>query len=165
MQQKKLKKIFLEKIKKVLTIKIDYDIMNIPSEKTLGKPNEREMIKMAEIKKLTKKEKFGMVLDYIQDNEMLVDFINNEINLLTKKASSTSKTKNQVENEAIKEKIVATLIEIAKPVTITEMQKSNEDMAIHSNQKLSALLTQLVNDNKVIRVVDKKKTYFSVEVA
>ena len=27
---------------------------------------------MAEIKKLTKKEKYGMVLDYIQDNAMLV---------------------------------------------------------------------------------------------
>lgn len=120
---------------------------------------------MAEIKKLTKKEKFGMVLDYIQDNEMLVDFINNEINLLTKKASSTSKTKNQVENEAIKEKIVATLVEIAKPVTITEMQKINEDMAVYSNQKLSALLTQLDKEGRVVRTVDKKKTYFSVEVA
>ena len=40
---------------------------------------------MAEIKKITKKEKFGMVLDYIQDNEMLREFIENEINLLNKK--------------------------------------------------------------------------------
>ena len=117
---------------------------------------------MAEIKKLTKKEKFGMVLDYIQDNEMLVEFINNEINLLEKKSSSTSKSKNQLENENIKNRIVDILKEIGEPITITELQKSNSEMGGHSNQKLSALLTQLVNENRVVRIPDKKKTYFKV---
>ncbi len=119
---------------------------------------------MAEIKKLTKKEKFAMVKEYIADNEMLMEFIDNEIALLNKKASSNTKTKVQVENEAIKDKIVAVLTEIARPITITDMQKENGEMASYSNQKLSALLTQLVNENKVIRTPDKKKTYFSVEV-
>jgi uncharacterized protein (DUF2344 family) len=117
---------------------------------------------MAEIKKLTKKEKYGMVLNYIQDNEMLVEFIENEINLLTKKASSSSKTKVQVENEVIKDKIVALLTEIAKPVTISEFQKYSEEMGAYSNQKLSALFKQLY-DNKVInKFTDKKKTYFHI---
>ena len=120
---------------------------------------------MAEIKKLTKKEKYGMVLDYIKDNEMLVEFINNEINLLEKKASSSSKTKTQIENEAIKEKIVATLTEIAIPMTITDMQSNSTELAVYSNQKISALLTQLVNEKRVSRVVDKKKAYFMVGVA
>lgn len=121
---------------------------------------------MAEIKKLTKKEKYGMVLNYIQDNEMLVEFINNEINLLNKKASSTSKTSTQKENEVIKEKIVALLIEIGQPITITELQKNSEDMAKYSNQKLSALLKQLHDDKIVNKFTDKKKTYFYVgEVA
>lgn len=120
---------------------------------------------MAEIKKLTKKEKYGMVLDYIQDNEMLVEFINNEINLLTKKASSSSKTKTQIENEAIKEKIVAVLTRIGQPITITELQKNSEEMAQYSNQKLSALLKQLHDEKVVNKFIDKKKTYFSVEVA
>lgn len=118
---------------------------------------------MAEIKKLTKKEKYGMVLDYIKDNEMLVEFINNEINLLTKKASSSSKTKTQIENENIKEKLVATLNELDNPITITDLQKVNSEMGAYSNQKLSALLTQLVNEKKVYRIVDKKKTYFSTK--
>lgn len=121
---------------------------------------------MAEIKKLTKKEKYGMVLNYIQDNEMLVEFINNEINLLNKKASSTSKTSTQKENEVIKEKIVALLIEIGQPITITDLQKNSEDMAKYSNQKLSALLKQLHDDKIVNKFTDKKKTYFYVgEVA
>ena len=41
-----------------------------------------------ENKKMTKKEKFAMIKEYIKDNEMLMEFIDNEINLLTKKASS-----------------------------------------------------------------------------
>lgn len=118
---------------------------------------------MAEIKKLTKKEKYGMVLDYIKENEMLVEFINNEINLLTKKASSSSKTKTQIENETIKEKIVAILNELDNPITITDLQKTNSEMGAYSNQKLSALLTQLVNEKRVYRIVDKKKTYFSTK--
>lgn len=118
---------------------------------------------MAEIKKLTKKEKYGMVLDYIKDNEMLVEFIENEINLLTKKASSSSKSKNQLENENIKEKLVAILNELDNPITITDLQKANSEMGAYSNQKLSALLTQLVNEKRVYRIVDKKKTYFSTK--
>jgi hypothetical protein len=118
---------------------------------------------MAEIKKLTKKEKYGMVLDYIKDNEMLVEFIENEINLLTKKASSSSKSKNQLENENIKEKLVAILNELDNPITITDLQKANSEMGAYSNQKISALLTQLVNEKRVYRIVDKKKTYFSTK--
>ena len=118
---------------------------------------------MAEIKKLTKKEKYGMVLNYIQDNEMLVEFINNEIALLTKKANSSSKTKNQVENENIKNKIVAVLNNMGQPTTITDMQKFDDEMGSYSNQKLSALLKQLHDEKKVYKFTDKKKTYFSTK--
>ena len=118
---------------------------------------------MAEIKKLTKKEKFGMVLNYIQDNEMLVEFINNEISLLEKKSSSSSKSKNQLENENIKDRLVVILNELDNPITITDLQKTNSEMGVHSNQKLSALLTQLVNEKRVYRIVAKKKTYFSTK--
>lgn len=117
-----------------------------------------------ENKKLTKKEKFAMVMEYVTDNAMLVEFLQNEINLLEKKSSSSAKSKNQVENENIKERIVIALKEIENPITITDLQKSNEDMAQYSNQKISALLTQLVNEKKVERIVDKKKTYFKALV-
>ena len=117
---------------------------------------------MAEIKRLTKKEKYGMVLDYIQDNEMLIEFINNEIELLSKKSSRTAPTKTQVENENIKSVIVDTLTALARPVIITELQNANAELATYSNQKISALLTQLVNANIVTRTIDKKKAYFSI---
>lgn len=120
---------------------------------------------MAEIKKLTKKEKFGMVLDYIQDNEMLVEFINNEISLLTKKASSSAKSKTQLENDNIKSRILEVLIESQEKFTITDFQNTYEEFSIskYSNQKMSALFTQLVNENKIYKTIEKKKSYFSVK--
>jgi len=122
---------------------------------------------MAEIKKLTKKEKFAMIKEYIADNDMLMEFIDNEINLLTKKASSTSKNKNQVENENLKARILELLTNSKNQYTITEFQNAFEEFAVskYTNQKLSALFTQLVNEKKVIKIVDKKKSYFMVENA
>ena len=120
---------------------------------------------MAEIKKLTKKEKFAMVKEYIVDNEMLTEFIDNEIALLNRKSSSSSKTKTQVENEVIKDKIVVILTGLATPMTITEIQKASDELAKYSNQKLSALFTQLKDEGRIVRTQDKKKTYFSVKVA
>lgn len=122
---------------------------------------------MAEIKKLTKKEKFAMIKEYIADNEMLTEFIDNEINLLTKKANSTSKSKNQVENENLKARILELLTNDKGQYTITEFQNTFEEFAVskYTNQKLSALFTQLVNEKKLVKIVDKKKSYFMVENA
>ena len=54
------------------------------------------------------------------------------------------------------------LVTVAKPVTVTELQEANEDMANYSNQKLSALLRMLVNAGRIVKTIDKKKSYFSV---
>ena len=117
-----------------------------------------------ENKKLTKREKFAMVMEYVTDNEMLTEFLQNEINLLTKKASSSKKTKDQVENEGIKDVILNALIEIGEGITITDLQKANEELGKLSNQKISALMTQLKNEGKVERIQDKKKSYFKANV-
>ena len=111
-----------------------------------------------ENKKLTKKEKFAMIKEYIQDNEMLMEFIDNEINLLTKKASSSAKSKTQVENENIKTVIVNLLKSTSLQYTITDFQNAFEEMKDYSNQKLSALFTQLYKENKIERIVDKNES-------
>ena len=118
---------------------------------------------MAE-KKTTKKEYFGRLLaiEGVAENQELVNFINHEIELLNKKATKTVATKTQQENEGIKTKIINALVEIAVPTTITDLQKSNEELAEYSNQKLSALLKQLLEDKQVIKTTDKKKSYFSI---
>lgn len=115
---------------------------------------------MAEIKKLTKKDYFNELKGLVADRQDLVDFIDHEIELLSKKSSRTAPTKTQVENEKIKEKIVATLVELGKYATITDIQNANTELADLSNQKISALLKQLVDNEIIEKVIDKKKAYF-----
>lgn len=119
---------------------------------------------MAEIKKLTKKDYFNVIKELVADRQDLVDFIDHEIELLSKKSSRTTPTKTQVENENIKNVIVDTLKALDRPVAITELQSANPELVAYSNQKISALLTQLVNANIVTRIVDKKKAYFKASV-
>ena len=121
---------------------------------------------MAEIKKMTKKDYFDMLREIAvsMERQDLVDFIDHEKELLVRKSSRTAPTKTQVENEAIKEKIVATLIELDRYATNTESQNANTEIADLTNQKISTLLKQLV-DNKVIeKVIDKKKAHFKASV-
>ena len=117
--------------------------------------------------KMTKRDYFNAILTVlatVEDTDVsgLTAFVNHEIELLENKRSSTKPTKTQTENLAVKETIVSVLKEIGKPVTITEMQKFSAELAEFSCQKLSALLKQLVeNDKTVTKVTEKKKTYFS----
>ena len=60
---------------------------------------------MAEIKKLTKKDYFNELKVLVADRQDLVDFIDHEIELLSKKSSRTAPTKTQVENEKKEDKI------------------------------------------------------------
>lgn len=117
---------------------------------------------MAEIKKLTKKDYFKELKEIVMElgRTDLVEFITHEEELLSKKSSRTAPTKTQVENEAIKEKIVATLVELGRYATITEIQNANTELADLSNQKISALLKQLVDTNIIEKMIDKKKAYF-----
>ena len=115
------------------------------------------------MEKMTKREMFEMIKGVCANDTRIVEFCEHEIELLNRKSSKSTQTKTKIENENIKVAIVNALTEIAKPVTITEMQELNTEMANYSNQKLSALLKQLVeNDKKVVKTVDKKKSYFTV---
>ena len=117
------------------------------------------------MEKMTKKDYFKelekVVLNAKVENEAeLLDFINRQVELLSKKSSV--KTKAQKENEVIVEKVYEALVRIAKTVTVSELQ-ADEEMAEYSNQKLWALLKKLVDANRVVKTIDKKKSYFSVD--
>jgi hypothetical protein len=111
--------------------------------------------------KKTKKDLFLEVREVVAGNEELVAFIDHELELLNKKASVKS-TKVNDEQVALMEKIVNALNEIGRSVTISELQKENAEMAEYSNQKLSAMLKKLVDNKQVTKIVDKKKSYFTV---
>ena len=115
---------------------------------------------------MTKKETINLLIDVlngtkeVEDMQIFVDFLVHERELLEKKSSNSGQTKTQKENETIKEKIVATLKELDKYSTITDIQNANAELGEYSNQKISALLKQLVETETIVRMVDKKKAYF-----
>ena len=113
-------------------------------------------------KKVTKREKFEMLkaLSEVKANPMLTEFIEHELELLAKKNTSEKKpTAQQVANEGLKDVILDVLKENGGLMTITDIQKSAEELADLSNQRISALVRQMVGVS-VERVEDKRKAYF-----
>lgn len=115
-------------------------------------------------KKITKKDLFNEVIKLAQENGRndLVEFAQHEIDLLNSKKSNGTMTATQKENENIKAIILEELARVDKAVTITELQAESEKLANYSNQKVSALLKQLVDTKQVAKVTDKKKSYFTI---
>lgn len=129
---------------------------------------------MANTNKMTKKDYFNAIKAMIiackgenlsTDVNDTITFIDNELELLVKKANraSTKPTKAQAENDTIKAAIIVALDTLNKAVTISELM-TREEFAGYSNQKLSALMKQLVDVGKVIKTVEKKKSYFATPV-
>ena len=71
-------------------------------------------------------------------------------------------TKTQKENEVLMEVIVNDLAVIGAPVTVTELIAQGEGLNGYTNQKISALLRKLVEAEKVVKTMEKKKAYFTV---
>lgn len=119
-------------------------------------------------KKMTKRDYFNGLLgviethkDSIENYEEFKAFIEREIELLNKKRSNSKPTKTQIENEKIKEKILIAFEKIDEPVTITELAKM-DGLTEYSNQKLSVLCHQLVDEHKVVNTKVKKVSYFKI---
>lgn len=117
--------------------------------------------------KVTKKEMFVAILALISETapenaDILTKFVENEIALLDKRAANKSASKTQKANEGIKSIIMDVLAEIDKPATITEIQNYSTELAAYTNQKISALLTQMKKEGTVVKTIEKKKSYFSL---
>ena len=119
-------------------------------------------------KKVTKKEMFGRIIEIVeganvQDVETIVEFLNHEIELVSKKRNG--QTKVQKANEGLIEVIYNAIAEAEKPVTVTEIYEMVKSDEITSPQKVSALVKKLVDAERVVRTEEKKKAYFSVAIA
>ena len=118
-----------------------------------------------ENKRMTKRDYFSKLIEivegaYVDNSAEIVDFLNHEIELLSKK--SNVKTKTQKENEGLMEVVFNALAEIGKPVTVSELMGANAEVSTMSNQKVSALMKQLVDAGKITKTVEKKKSYFKL---
>ena len=114
-------------------------------------------------KKITKAQKFAMLkaIPEVAANEMLVEFIDHEMELLAKKNSADKKpTAQQTANAEIAKAIVDRLsAEPNRLFTITEIIKEVPACAELTNQRVSAIVRGLIGVS-VERVEEKRKAYF-----
>ena len=121
-------------------------------------------------KRLTKKDYFEMIKGVCADRTDIIDFCNHEIELLSRKNSKSGATKTQKENEIVANMLVEELAKVGKPITITDLMNTSDTIKNYTlengnnltNQKISAIFKQLKESHKIVKVVDKKKSYFSI---
>lgn len=113
---------------------------------------------MAE-KRMTKKELFANVLGYLPATAVAErEMVEKEIaRLEAKKAGNGKPTAKQLANETMKEAIVAHMVP-GERYTIAQLM----EVVGESNQKVSALMTQLVKAGAVVRGEEKRKPYFEL---
>lgn len=136
-------------------------IVDNTEHRCYNKYRKREkLLKTRKVKKMTKRENYAILRTLVADNAELVAFIDHEIELLNKKnTKSDAPTKKQIENNALKADILANMG--TEPMTISEMCDTIPCLNGQSNQKVSALVKQLLDDGRLVRTVVKRKAYFA----
>jgi hypothetical protein len=121
-------------------------------------------------KKMTHKDYFAALLEMpeVQNYPGMTEFIEGRITALEKKASAPKK---ESEADKVKSGIKADVLAFlsaneGKKFTVTQMMKQVPNLpADISNQRLTSLVTQMVRENEVERVVEKRVSYFTIAVA
>jgi hypothetical protein len=116
---------------------------------------------MSNTTKLTKVQKFEMLkaIPAVAEDAVLVEFIDHEIDLLAKRNAADRKpTAQQTANEVIKDAIYEGMDEGVN-YTITDLIKTIPECADLTNQRVSALIRQMMPD-RIERIEDKRKAYF-----
>ena len=108
---------------------------------------------------MTKKEMFEQILANYSMTAEETAFIEHEIELLANRSSASGKpSAKQVANNGIKDTIFAEMEE-DKLYTITDMMKELPCCADLSNQRVSALVKQMI-PTRVEKIVEKRRAYF-----
>ena len=108
--------------------------------------------------KITYKELYNALLEMeeVKANPLYVSKIEEAIATLEKKSASKSATDKNAE---IKEVILDAMV-IGTNYTCTQIMKLVDDERLTSQQKTSAVMNALVKEGLVVKVLDKKSTYF-----
>lgn len=119
-------------------------------------------------KKTTQKEYFTELIKVLNGEETtistneFVEFLQGRIDLLDKKSSNKKPTKVQEANEEMKDLILQIMTDFDRPVTSSEILADDRIEKGTSGQKVTSMLTQLKNANKIVRTEDKGKAYFAI---
>lgn len=110
--------------------------------------------------KMTNRKALEYVLENCETPKEVSEKLIAMISALDKKNSATRKpTAAQLENEKFKELILSVVSE--KGMTVTDILKAVPEFDGFSNQKVSALVRQLVQSEKLAKQEIKGRSYFS----
>ena len=113
--------------------------------------------------KLTKMQKFEMISNIaeVRQHPILAEFIAHEMELLAKKNATEKKpTAQQVANKSLMD-VIYDGMEVGKKYSITDIIKTIDGCAELTNQRVSALMRQMIGDGRIERTEEKRKAYFS----
>ena len=112
--------------------------------------------------KMTQRDFYNEIIALAQDNDRadIVDFAKGRIAMLDKKSANKKPSKTAEENKVLAETIKGVLT--SEGATVSEIMAKDEALASLSNQKVSAVLRQMVADGVAVKVVDKKKSLFAL---
>ena len=115
--------------------------------------------------RMTKAQKFQMLADLpaVKADPMLSEFIAHEMELLAKKNTADKKPTAQQEVNAVIKQNVLTVLADGKKRTVSELLKMVPDLPdTMTNQRMSALVRQMVDAGQVVRSEDKRKAFFAI---
>ena len=117
--------------------------------------------------RMTKAQKFQILADLpaVKADPMLSEFIAHEMELLAKKNTAEKKpTAQQEANAGIKSGVLAVMQDNPnKLYTVSELLKAVPNLPdTMTNQRMSAIVRQMVDAGQVKRTEDKRKAYFSL---
>ena len=115
--------------------------------------------------RMTKAQKFQMLADLpaVKADPMLSEFIAHEMELLAKKHTADKKPTAQQEVNAVIKPNVLTVLAAGKKLTVSELLKMVPDLPdTMTNQRMSALVRQMVDAGQVVRSEDKRKAFFAI---
>ena len=126
---------------------------------------------MEKIKAPTRKEMFTAVSDFLAQHDAdvaLIDFVNNQIELLDNKKENKKQAKEQEENAAYSYAIYEQMA-FERKYSVAELMKElpavNDWNANHetelSVQKLASLLKPLVDSGNVIKTTEKRRVFYT----
>ena len=113
-------------------------------------------------KKLTKREYFTRILSYAHDEDKA--FIEHELELLDKKNSAERKpTPKQMENAGYRDAILEWM-ESGEQYSCADIAKGCPAIAENgiSVNRVTPMLTALVGMGKVVKTIEKRKSYYSL---
>ena len=115
--------------------------------------------------RLTKAQKFAILADLpaVKADPMLSEFIAHEVELLAKKNSADKKPTAQQEANAVIKTAVLEVLGDGKLRTVSDLLKEVPGLPdTMTNQRMSALVRQMVDAGQVKRTEDKRKAFFSI---